>query len=59
MNSIRVCIAAVISVNLTPAQKELYMFEDSSPHVSLAESDRVEWADTWFWMKGLVNACDY
>lgn len=34
-----------LGVNLTPAQKELYLFEDSAPHVSLAKSHRVEWTD--------------
>lgn len=33
-------------VHLTPAQKKLYLFEDSTPYVSLAKSDRVERANT-------------
>uniref|UniRef100_A0AAZ3S090 ribonuclease H n=1 Tax=Oncorhynchus tshawytscha TaxID=74940 RepID=A0AAZ3S090_ONCTS len=48
-----------LGVNLTPAQKELYLFEDSTPHVSLAKSDRVEWVDTGIWMKCLVDATDW
>ena len=48
-----------LGVNLTPAQKELYLFEESAPHVSLAKSDRVEWADTGMWMKCLVDAIDW
>jgi hypothetical protein len=35
-----------LEVNLTPAQKKLYLFEGSTPYVSLAKSNRVEWADT-------------